>query len=109
LQTLSDNAFFLIACNLTGAIIVYFFLYESSNLSLENVDLMYNDPNCKPWNSDKWAPEGYKDRRELIESVKDTGVDDNGQGDMEKHRVEDVHAHHHHGEVGKSGVGASSS
>lgn len=44
-------------CNLAGAIIVFFFLYESSNLSLENVDRMYNDPNCKPWNSKKWIPE----------------------------------------------------
>lgn len=29
-----------LACNLTGAVIVYFFLYESSNLSLESVDLV---------------------------------------------------------------------
>lgn len=27
------------ACNLTGAVIVYFFLYESSDLSLESVDM----------------------------------------------------------------------
>ena len=27
-----------VACNLTGALIVYFFLYESSDLSLESVD-----------------------------------------------------------------------
>jgi SP family sugar:H+ symporter-like MFS transporter len=26
------------ACNLTGAVVVYFFLYESADLSLENVD-----------------------------------------------------------------------
>ncbi|CEQ43144.1 SPOSA6832_05041 [Sporobolomyces salmonicolor] len=48
-------------CNMAGAIIVYFFLYESSGLSLENVDIMYNDPNCKPWNSNKWVPESRKD------------------------------------------------
>lgn len=28
------------ACNLTGAVIVYFFLYESSDLSLEDVDMV---------------------------------------------------------------------
>ena len=28
------------ACNLTGAVVVYLFLYESSDISLENVDLV---------------------------------------------------------------------
>ncbi|KAJ8090320.1 hypothetical protein PM082_018916 [Marasmius tenuissimus] len=41
-------------CNLLGAVVVYFFLYESSDLTLEAVDEMYNDPNCKPWTSRKW-------------------------------------------------------
>ena len=45
-------------CNLAGAIVVYCFLYESSDLSLESVDMMYCDPNCKPWTSRNWAPEG---------------------------------------------------
>ncbi|KAJ7589024.1 general substrate transporter [Mycena floridula] len=43
------------ACNLAGALMVYFFLYESSNLSLESVDKMYNDPTCKPWTSRAWG------------------------------------------------------
>ncbi|KAH9850449.1 general substrate transporter [Lenzites betulinus] len=55
------------ACNLTGAVIVYFFLYESSDLSLESVDMMYCDPTCKPWTSRTWAPAGFDSRRDLVE------------------------------------------
>ncbi|KAK0471387.1 general substrate transporter [Armillaria novae-zelandiae] len=58
------------SCNLAGAVMVYFFLYESSELSLESVDQMYNDPNCKPWTSRQWAPPGYKDRRDLVEQTR---------------------------------------
>jgi MFS transporter, SP family, sugar:H+ symporter len=46
---------------------VYFFLYESSDLTLESVDQMYNDPACKPWNSRQWAPPGYENRTDLVE------------------------------------------
>lgn len=70
------------ACNLLGAVVVYFFLYESSGLTLENVDVvrlsvhyiyvllsktvtqMYRDPNCHPWTSRKWFPPGYSSRQE---------------------------------------------
>ena len=55
------------ACNLTGAVIVYLFLYESSDLSLEEVDEMYCDPACKPWTSRRGAPEGFSSRKELVE------------------------------------------
>ncbi|KAF8962856.1 general substrate transporter [Flammula alnicola] len=58
------------ACNLAGACIVYFFLYESSDLSLEAVDNMYNDPKCKPWTSRTWAPVGYTSRFDLAEQDK---------------------------------------
>ncbi|BGP40078.1 hypothetical protein JCM10449v2_004036 [Rhodotorula kratochvilovae] len=57
-------------CNIAGAIIVYFFLYESSGLSLENVDVMYNDPNVKPWTSRKWVPPGAESRRDYVEGLK---------------------------------------
>ncbi|GAA6021099.1 hypothetical protein JCM11491_004415 [Sporobolomyces phaffii] len=60
-------------CNLAGAIIVFFFLYESSNLSLENVDRMYNDPNCKPWTSKKWVPEGDETRGDYANGRKAEG------------------------------------
>ena len=56
------------ACNLTGAIIVYLFLYESSDLSLEEVDAMYCDPNCTSWKSRTWAPEGFASRKDFVES-----------------------------------------
>ncbi|KAF4565658.1 hexose transporter hxt1 [Pleurotus pulmonarius] len=52
------------ACNLFGAIVVYLFLYESSDLTLESVDDMYTDRRCKPWTSRSWAPEGYASREE---------------------------------------------
>ncbi|KAK3401743.1 general substrate transporter [Sordaria brevicollis] len=50
--------------NLLGALLVWFFLYESVSLSLENVDLMYSEPGIKPWNSRKWVPPGYITRME---------------------------------------------
>jgi len=47
-----------------GAVIVWFFLYESRSLSLENVDRMYGEPNVKPWTSSKWTPPGYITRKQ---------------------------------------------
>jgi len=61
--------FIFASCNLLGAVVVYFFLYESSGLSLESVDMMYMDPSCKPWNSSTWAPAGYANRKELEEQI----------------------------------------
>jgi len=55
------------ACNLLGAAVVFFFLYESSDISLEAVDQMYADPNCKPWTSRQWAPAGYANRKDLVQ------------------------------------------
>ncbi|KJA18936.1 hypothetical protein HYPSUDRAFT_44786 [Hypholoma sublateritium FD-334 SS-4] len=62
--------FIFASCNLAGAVVVYFFLYESSDLSLESVDNMYNDPTCKPWTSRTWAPAGYSSRFDLVEQTK---------------------------------------
>lgn len=59
-----------LACNLLGAVVVFFFLYESSDISLEAVNMMYNDPACKPWTSRNWAPPGYADRHDLIEQTR---------------------------------------
>lgn len=53
--------------NLAAAVIVWFFLYESRMLSLENVDLMYGQ-DIKPWNSSKWTPPGYITREQRDES-----------------------------------------
>lgn len=49
---------------------VYLFLYESSDLSLEAVHLMYTDPACTPRNSARWAPPGFANRRDLVEQVR---------------------------------------
>merc|ERR1712137_1452240 len=54
--------------NLAAAVIVYFFLYETKALSLENVDAMYSDMSIKPWKSKHWVPEGYMDRNIRDES-----------------------------------------
>ncbi|KAF4974953.1 hypothetical protein FZEAL_8216 [Fusarium zealandicum] len=54
--------------NLAAAIIVWFFLYESRMLSLENVDLMYRQDNLTPRTSTKWVPPGYINRKERDES-----------------------------------------
>ncbi|GBE85668.1 High-affinity glucose transporter ght2 [Sparassis crispa] len=59
------------SCNLAGAVIVFFFLYESSDLSLENVDMMYCDPNCRPWTSSNWAPAGYTSHKDLVEKTRE--------------------------------------
>lgn len=54
--------------NLAAALLVWFFLYESRMLSLENVDLMYAQSELKPWTSSKWVPPGYITREERDES-----------------------------------------
>ncbi|KAK4155299.1 general substrate transporter [Chaetomidium leptoderma] len=54
--------FVFVGTNLAAAFVVYFFLYESVSLSLENVDIMYSQPELKPWSSRKWIPEGYTTR-----------------------------------------------
>ena len=41
---------------------MWFFLYESRALSLENVDFMYAQDDLKPWTSHKWVPPGYATR-----------------------------------------------
>jgi len=58
-------------CNLVGVLIVFFFYYESSNLTLEQVDQMYLDPTTKPWKSGSWVPKGYSSRREAAEDEKE--------------------------------------
>jgi len=93
--------FIFAGCNLLGAAVVYFFLYESSGLSLEMVDMMYQDPVCKPWNSGKWAPEGYSSREGLEPRAKEerasdhlsavTGQDAKGAPDGEKGSLPSEH------------------
>ncbi|KIY74099.1 general substrate transporter [Cylindrobasidium torrendii FP15055 ss-10] len=82
------------ACNLMGALIVYFFLYESAGLTLEAVEMMYNDPNCHAWSSATWAPAGYKDRADMTSQInkennKETveHVSDAGSDVAQEHRI----------------------
>ncbi|KAL1739959.1 general substrate transporter [Schizophyllum fasciatum] len=79
------------ACNLAGAIVVFLFLYESSELSLEGVDQMYNDPTCKPWTSRTWAPAGYADRKDLVEQTRAAQAHKPfAPRDIEEKRIEDA-------------------
>ncbi|KAL7809640.1 general substrate transporter [Trichoderma aethiopicum] len=54
--------FILAGMNLIAAAVVWLFLYESSLLSLENVDIMYSIQDLTPWESAHWVPPGYLTR-----------------------------------------------
>ncbi|QPH18270.1 hypothetical protein C2857_003274 [Epichloe festucae Fl1] len=60
--------FVFVGTNLAAALLVWFFLYESRMLSLENVDLMYGQPGLRPWTSSEWVPPGYITRKDRDES-----------------------------------------
>lgn len=59
--------FILASANLIAGALVYFFLYESTLLSLESVDIMYSIHGLYPWESRDWVPPGYVTRRERDE------------------------------------------
>ncbi|KAG5352846.1 hypothetical protein C0989_012600 [Termitomyces sp. Mn162] len=89
--TWAPGIWILTACNLVGAVIVFFFLYESSDLSLESVDLMYNDPKCRPWTSRQWAPPGYRSRYDLAQQNKAAGANKVvGPSGADESRIEKV-------------------
>ena len=50
---------------------VFFFYYESSNLTLEQVDAMYTDSATNPMKSGKWVPHGYSSRQQASEDEKE--------------------------------------
>ncbi|EIW73633.1 hypothetical protein TREMEDRAFT_71013 [Tremella mesenterica DSM 1558] len=62
--------FIFAGCNLFGALFVYLFLYESSGLSLEHVNVMYGTPGLKAWHSAEWKPEDFSSRRSEWEDSK---------------------------------------
>ncbi|KAF5390495.1 hypothetical protein D9757_005241 [Collybiopsis confluens] len=93
--------FIFASCNLFGACVVYLFLYESSDLSLEAVDMMYNDPDCKPWTSRSWAPVGYSSRKEIEEQSKAAQANKDFEG-VEEGRREN----HHEGGVPTKKMGS---
>lgn len=93
-------------CNLAGALLVWFFLYESKGLSLENVDRMYSDPNVKPYSSSKWVPPGYITRKQKDDSAfhrASTTTEATAVGDgqhKEKSGDERPYSEHHHMKTG---------
>ncbi|KAL1842454.1 hypothetical protein VTJ49DRAFT_5191 [Mycothermus thermophilus] len=70
--------FVFVATNIAGLLLVYFFLYESVSLSLENVDAMYSEPGVRPWNSKKWVPPGYATR--MLRRDDGVNAHDGGEG-----------------------------
>jgi len=65
--------FVFVGVNIVAAVVVWFFLYETRMLSLENVDLMYCQPDLKAWTSHRWVPPGYSTREHRDFSAKDAG------------------------------------
>ncbi|KAK7413869.1 hexose transporter hxt5 [Neonectria punicea] len=76
--------------NLAAALLVWFFLYESRTLSLENVDLMYGQDQLKPWTSHKWTPPGYTTRKERDEAYFRRASVAGGENGVEKHRSSEL-------------------
>ncbi|KAJ9113075.1 hypothetical protein QFC20_001962 [Naganishia adeliensis] len=83
-------------CNLAGAIFVYFFLFESSKISLEMIDRMYSEPGLKAWKSGRWAPEGYVDRKQLVEDEKGGGEPAHIESATRDSRDSEMTARDHH-------------
>ncbi|KAG6889278.1 hypothetical protein C0992_005754 [Termitomyces sp. T32_za158] len=63
---------------------------EFRDLSLESVDLMYNDPNCKPWTSRQWAPPGYRSRYDAVQQHKAVEANKSfvGSGGIDESHIE---------------------
>lgn len=69
--------------NFLNCIIAALFVYESADLTLEQIDDMYGDMSLKAWQSTKWLPAGYTSRNELkAEKVDDSivGLPDDHEG-----------------------------
>lgn len=62
-------------CMVAAFMLVFFFLYETANLDLEAIQLMYADPDVKPWNSHKWLPPGCTSRHGAKNYHEDAGLD----------------------------------
>ncbi|CCG80860.1 putative MFS monosaccharide transporter [Taphrina deformans PYCC 5710] len=73
------------ACSLAGAVVVYFFLYETRGLTLEQIDEMYGTEGLKPWKSSSWEPTDheilYKQRQELLSETDRYKRDQHGAGE----------------------------
>lgn len=51
--------------NLFNAFVAFFYVYETKDLNLEQVNAMYCDPNCKAWQSRSWVPAGMSSRDDI--------------------------------------------
>jgi MFS transporter, SP family, sugar:H+ symporter len=51
---------------------------------------MYNDPDCKPWTSRSWVPEGYTSRYDLVKQTKATEMNKPLVNGADETRVEEV-------------------
>jgi hypothetical protein len=67
-------------CNIAIAIIVWFFLYETVGLSLENVDQMYSQPELKPWFLPDTLPENREIPSRSVMRLRGSGVMSLGMG-----------------------------
>ncbi|UKZ79815.1 hypothetical protein TrVFT333_007577 [Trichoderma virens FT-333] len=61
--------FILASANLAAAAIVWMYLYESSLLSLESVDIMYSMHDLAPWESARWVPPDTSHARSEMSSI----------------------------------------
>lgn len=64
-------------CCIFNFLVVFFFVYETANLSLESINDMYLDPHVNAITSAKWIPPGYETRtgaqRDPVQAVKQVG------------------------------------
>ena len=83
--------FVFVGTNFAAALLVWFFLYETRTLSLENVDKMYSTPGLKPWTSHQWVPEGYIDRKTRMDKFGDRRFSNEtlriGSNEVEKNKA----------------------
>lgn len=85
--------FVFFGCNLAAALIVWFFMYETKSLSLENVDTMYQEPGLKAWRSSKWVPPGYLDRKTRDEAYWQRRASLGGTGGLAAREADKLEGH----------------
>lgn len=88
--------------NLLGVLVVFFFYYESSSLSLEQVDIMYNDPHAKPWTSGDWVPPGHSSRHDAAKAKSHREIPT--EETFENYTLGDEMGNVNHGNTSPSGV-----
>ncbi len=56
---------------------------------------MYNDPHCRAWRSNKWAPPGFTTRAEMIQARQETEPKE-PLGGEESREEKASYSHHSH-------------